>query len=494
MRRMKIVIALCLTTILALGLIACGKKKSDDEKASATDATPVDATTEEATTEETTAATTEAGPQENQVEDEDVPQYEGYNLLWHDEFNGTELNDVNWSYDPHKPGWTNAELQEYTESTDNVFIKDGALILKAIKTVDDSGKDYYTSGKVKSVRKQDFTYGKVCVRAKVPAGQGLWPAIWMMPTKESKYGTWPRCGEIDIMEILGNQPEITYGTIHYGEPHAEQQGSYILEGETFADDFHEFSVEWEPGELRFYVDGNLFHTCNDWFTAAKGDAEKPYPAPFDQDFYVQLNLAVGGTWPGNPDETTDFSKAEFVIDYVRVYQKPEYDTNVTRPEKVFREPTADGNLVWNGDFSEKESVGDSENWSFGLFAGGSGEAEIGDGEIIITGTKAGTETHSLQLVQADLPLYQGHKYKVTFDACADEDRTMIVCVSAPNANWARYLEDTKVDLKKDYQSFEYEFEMVEKDDNNGRIEFNMGSQKSTATIRIKNVRVVDITN
>lgn len=484
MKKSKLFFALCLTTALAIGVTACGKKK-DKEDDGKTDQTPSDATSEDGKTEEV--------PLQNQVSDEEIPQYEGYNLLWHDEFNGTELNFDNWSYDPHEPGWTNAELQEYTESTDNVFIKDGNLVLKAIKTVDESGNDYYTSGKIKSARKQDFTYGKVVVRAKIPEGQGLWPAIWMMPTKESLYGTWPRCGEIDIMETLGNQPEIAYGTIHYGEPHAEQQGKYTLEGETFADDFHEFSVEWEPGEMRFYIDGNLYHTCNDWFTAAKGDPEKPYPAPFNQDFYVQLNLAVGGTWPGNPDETTDFSKAEFYVDYVRVYQKPEYDTNVTKPEKIFREPTEDGNLIWNGSFAEQEALDDEENWFFLLFSDGKGEAKIEDDEIIITSSAAGSEDYSVQLVQPDLPMYMGHTYKLTFEACADEDRTMITCVSAPNAGWVRYLADTKVELTTEYQTYEYEFKMTERDDNYGRLEFNMGNQDSTATIRIKNVRIEDIT-
>ncbi len=277
---------------------------------------------------------------------------DGYNLLWSDEFDGTELNMEKWNYEQHAPGWTNAELQEYTDSTDNMYIEDGKLVIRAIKTKDESGNDYYTSGKVTGQNKTDFLYGKVVVSAKVPKGQGLWPAIWMMPTQESKYGQWPKCGEIDIMEVLGNQPEIAYGTIHYGEPHAEQQGIYTLENGSFADDFHEYSVEWEPGEMRFYIDGNLYHTVNQWFTAVEGQEDKPYPAPFDQTFFVQLNLAVGGTWPGNPDETTDFENAKFIIDYVRVYQKPEYDTNVEKPAIEFRKPTDDGNLIYNGDFAD----------------------------------------------------------------------------------------------------------------------------------------------
>lgn len=425
-----------------------------------------------------------------EVTEDQVPQLDGYNLLWHDEFNGTEMNMDIWSYDPHEPGWTNAELQEYTTSTDNVFVRDGKLVLKAIKTQTDNGRDYYTSGKVKTRGKQDFMYGKVVARAKVPAGQGLWPAIWMMPTWESTYGNWPKCGEIDIMEVLGNEPDLTYSTIHYGEPHAEQQGTYRLPaGETFADTFHDYSVEWEPGEMRFYLDDNLILTVNDWFTAMPGADEEPYPAPFNQDFYVQLNLAVGGTWPGNPDATTDFDKAEFEIDYVRVYQKEEYDMNVEKPAKEFRAATADGNLIYNGDFSESEALNDDDIWSFLVFEGGVGSASIENGMMVVTTENAGSVDYSIQLVQPEVPMIKGNTYKLTFEACAAEERSMIVCVSAPTAGWVRYLADTKVALGTDWQTYSYEFTMNDKDDNNGRLEFNMGAKGSTAEISIKNVRL-----
>ncbi|HBZ77910.1 MAG TPA: laminarinase, partial [Clostridiales bacterium] len=133
---------------------------------------------------------------ETEVKSE-IPAIEGYDLLWNDEFDGEKMDESKWNYEPHEPGWTNNELQEYTSSTDNVFVRDGNLVLKAIKTEKD-GKEYYTSGKVTGQNKTDFTYGKVVVSAKVPEGQGLWPAIWMMPKDESHYGQWPKCGEIDI--------------------------------------------------------------------------------------------------------------------------------------------------------------------------------------------------------------------------------------------------------------------------------------------------------
>ena len=432
-----------------------------------------------------------AKPTEAATEAVDVPEIEGYNLLWNDEFSGSALDESKWNYEPHEPGWTNEELQEYTTSTDNVFLRDGKLVIKAIKS-EKNGKDYYTSGKVTGQNKTDFSYGKVVVSAKVPEGQGLWPAIWMMPKEESYYGQWPKCGEIDIMEVLGNDVSTAYGTLHFGEPHGEIQGTWGLTGQTYADSFHEYSVEWEPGEIRWYIDGNLYNTANDWFTAVQGEDEKPYPAPFDQPFFVQMNLAVGGTWPGNPDATTDFDKAEFEVDYVRVYQKPEYNMNVKKPEKKFREALEDGNFIFNGDFSEAEDLTDDVNWKFLLFNGGEGSAEIKDNMIVITSQAEGTEEYSVQLVQPDLPMIKGKKYRVTFDAYADEERDIVVCVSAPSAGWIRYLQDTKLTLTTEKQSFTYDFEMKEKDDNNGRLEFNMGKRGSTATVYISNVRVEEI--
>lgn len=471
MKKLRMTSAILALTML-VSLCACDKKET---------------TTTEALTSEPT--TTETVPAEVKTQ---TPDIEGYNLLWADEFDGDAMDESKWNYEPHEPGWVNNELQEYTTSTDNVFVRDGKLVLKAIKS-EKNGKDYYTSGKVTGQNKTDFLYGKVVVSAKVPEGQGLWPAIWMMPKDESYYGQWPKCGEIDIMESLGHQTNISYSTIHYGEPHGEQQGSIERSGaDSFSAKFHEYSVEWEPGEMRFYTDGELVLTCNDWFTAVQGEDDKPYPAPFDQPFFVQPNLAVGGNWPGNPDATTDFSKAEFEIDYVRVYQKPSYDTNVSKPELPFREALPDGNFIRNGNFSEVEDLTDDVDWKFLLFNGGEGAAEIRDGEMIITSTNCGTEEYSVQLVHPDLPMRKGHKYKVTFDIKADEERKCIVCISAPNAGWIRYLPDTSIDVPTEWKTYEFEIEMKEKDDNNGRLEFNMGKHGDTATIHITNVRVEEI--
>ena len=483
--------ALLAACVMLVSMASCGDSSKTDTSSSKSESSSTASSAADSSSEADPSSDADSSAVDTSKTDETTPDIEGYKLLWSDEFNGTKLNEDNWVYDPHEPGWTNNELQEYTTSTDNVFVREGKLVLKAIKESRD-GKAYYTSGKIKSQNKKDFLYGKVTISAKVPQGQGLWPALWMMPTDEGKYGQWPKCGEIDIMEVLGNEVNKAYGTVHYGEPHGEQQGTVTLESGSFADSYHEYSVEWEPGEMRWYIDGKEYLKVNDWFTAVQGEEDKPYPAPFDQTFYVQMNLAVGGDWPGKPDSTTDFDKAEFEVDYIRVYQKPSYDTNVKKPEQKFREATADGNFIYNGDFSKQEDLTDDTDWKFLLFNDGQGSAEIKNNEIVITSTAEGTEEYSVQLVQFDQPMIKGKKYRVTFDAYAEAERTMKVAVTAPNQGWIRYLPDTSLDLKTTKQSYKYEFEMKDRTDPTGRLEFNMGKCGSTATIHISNVRLEEI--
>lgn len=318
--------------------------------------------------------------------------YEGYNLKWEDQFDGETLNRDDWNVELHDPGWVNNELQSYVDSPENIYIEDGSLVLKPVETVNEDGSVSYTSGRVNTQNKHDFKYGLFEARVKVPKGQGFLPAFWMMPTDENLYGQWPRCGEIDIMEVLGNDTDTSYGTIHYGNPHSESQGNYTLEEGTFSDEYHVFDVEWEPGKISWYVDGKPIHTEDNWYSAIEGQGEITYPAPFDQPFYIILNLAVGGNWPGNPDETTDIANAAYYIDYVKVYQKDSYDENVTKPveEVILRDPDENGNYVVNGDFSVKEDLTDEKDWTFLTALGGEAEAGIEDNEIAVTTENEGT--------------------------------------------------------------------------------------------------------
>ncbi|MBD5513135.1 MAG: family 16 glycosylhydrolase, partial [Lachnospiraceae bacterium] len=411
----------------------------------------------------------------------------GYKLVWEDDFNGDELNRDDWNVELHDPGWVNAELQAYVDTTDNISVKDGNLVIQAIKD-----GDKYTSGRINTQNKHDYTYGKFEVRAKVPSGKGFLPAFWMMPTDENYYGQWPKCGEIDVMEVMGQETNVAYSTLHFGEPHTQQQGTYKLSKGDFSKEFHVYACEWDPDEFRFYVDGNLFYTVNDWFTQKTGFGKVAYPAPYDQPFYMILNLAVGGSWVGYPDEKTQFGdNAQLVVDYVRVYQKDKYDTNVEKPDKevYLREPDESGNYIINGDFAKAEKLPKGANWQLLEAGDGKAKAAIKNKELQITTTNAGELNYSVQIVQADLPLEEGGKYRLSYDAYADEARTMITDISAPDRGYIRYLEDKTDELTKDKQHFEHEFDMKSDSDANGRVEFNLGNQGSTAKVYITNVRL-----
>ncbi len=267
--------------------------------------------------------------------------YDGYKKVWSDEFNGDSLNRADWNVEIHEKGWVNNELQEYVDSAENIQVKDGKLIINPVKKVTDgdtsSTKEAasYTSGRVSTQNKQTFTYGRFECRAKVPKGQGYLPAFWLMANDENVYGQWPRCGEIDCMEVMGQETNKAYGTLHYGNPHSQSQGTYtITDGADFSDDFHIYTCDWEPGKITWYVDGVKYHEESEWHSTTVGQGTLAYPAPFDQPFYIILNLAVGGSWVGNPNDETSFENNPYVIDYVRVYQKDSYDEDVKRPGKI----------------------------------------------------------------------------------------------------------------------------------------------------------------
>lgn len=247
------------------------------------------------------------------------PQSDLYTLVWEENFDGDSLDINSWSYHLGTGaqyglnGWGNNELQYYTDRKDNVYLKNGYLVIEAKK--EDFEDREYTSGKILTQNKHDWLHGKIEVRAKLPETQGIWPAIWMLPTK-NEYGWWPASGEIDIMELLGHQPDTVYATIHYGnsfEDRGHNTGKYYLTGSSFADDFHTYAIDWEPGIIIWFIDGEKYHQANT-------TTIKPFTWPFDKSFHLILNVAVGGYWPGYPDETTVFPQ-RMTVDYVRVYQK-----------------------------------------------------------------------------------------------------------------------------------------------------------------------------
>ncbi len=246
-----------------------------------------------------------------------------YDLVWSDEFDGPEIDDSKWSYDlgdgcdisEDLCGWGNNELEYYTDRPENAYIEDGNLVIEAIKEIPFYlGQHQYTSARMVTKNKGDWKYGRIDVRAKMPIGQGLWPAIWMLPT-DNVYGGWPKSGEIDIMEYLGHEPEKVFGTIHYGHDfwRFNSQGLELEEG-NFHEDFHLFTVYWTEDCIQFQMDGIDVGEANTRSTTL------PTTFPFDQEFHMILNVAVGGNLPGNPDASTRFPQT-MEVDFVRVYQE-----------------------------------------------------------------------------------------------------------------------------------------------------------------------------
>lgn len=270
--------------------------------------------------------------------------------MWADEFEGTSVDPAHWESmtgNGHAygiPGWGNDELQYYTAA--NATVGDGVLTITA-REQSVAGYDY-TSARLRTKGLGDWKYGRFEMRARLPEGQGLWPAFWMLPT-DNVYGSWAASGEIDIVEALGQRPERIYGTLHFGgmAPANDSSGSaHDLPAGT-ASAFHTYAVEWEEGEVRWYVDDIHYATRTSWWSAGG-----PFPAPFDQDFHLLLNLAVGGRWPGNPDETTAFPQS-LIVDYVRVYQRP---ADIAPPRRIF-DDMEHGNPFGNGWFAFDGSVG-----------------------------------------------------------------------------------------------------------------------------------------
>lgn len=236
--------------------------------------------------------------------------YAGKTLVWSDEFDGDAIDLNNWTYDLGAHGWGNQELQLYTSNSDNSYVNEGNLLIVA----KDEGP-MYTSARMKSIGLQEFQYGRIDVRAVLPKGQGIWPAIWMLGANFPTAG-WPACGEIDIMELIGSAPNYVHGTVHYGNDYSQHQhtgqGTGIPFGQTFADEFHVFSIDWNESGITWLLDDQPFYSINQNVTGSQN-------YPFDNPFFFILNIAVGGQWPGYPDETTEFPQY-MAVDYVRVFQ------------------------------------------------------------------------------------------------------------------------------------------------------------------------------
>jgi beta-glucanase (GH16 family) len=249
------------------------------------------------------------------------PRQQTWTMTWSDEFdgpNGSAPDSAKWTYDTGGKGWGNNDLETYTNRTQNAYLQDGFLVIQALNDVftgTDGVTRNYTSARLKTQGRFRQTYGRFEARIKIPYGQGLWPAFWMLGDDIGAVG-WPSCGEIDIMENIGKEPSMAHGSMH-GPGYSGDKGltgAYTLPSGKFSDDFHVFAVEWEPNVVRFYVDGNLYET------RTPRDTPQGARWAYGHPFFILLNVAVGGNWPGNPDATTTFPQ-KMLVDYVRVYAR-----------------------------------------------------------------------------------------------------------------------------------------------------------------------------
>ncbi len=447
-----------------------------------------------------------------------------WELSWSDEFEGTEIDRTKWTYDignwiidgngdPIVKGWGNNELEYYTDSSDNSYVEDGKLIIKALEeeTTDHLGSYDYTSAKLKTKNLFSQKYGRFEISAKLPLGQGLWPAFWMLP-EDDVYGGWAASGEIDIMEAWGSKPTLMSGAIHYGglsPKNTFSGGQTTLEDDGTINEFHEYAIEWLPGKITWFVDDVPYHTESSWYSVDENGENYAFPAPFDQEFYMVMNLAVGGWFDGDPDENTEFP-AQMEVDYVRVYESKNdkygdvYISDVeleTLPDGA-KLPTADGNYISNGGFTEPiqnnvdASLPFEYYWNFVHVSdfGGSGSQSIvevdGQNYAQVDITSGGNQNYAVQLIQ-ETTLGTGRYYKVSFDAKSTGNRSMNMKMGGgPDRGYAVYSSSYDIQLSEEWTHFEEVFLMQADTDIKARLEMNLGLD--TKSVWIGNVRVEEI--
>jgi len=382
---------------------------------------------------------------------------DGYTLIWSDEFDGSALNMDNWTYELGNwktddkgnyitNGWGNNEQEFYTDS--NTTVKDGILTIAARKenlTDPVQGSYEYTSARLSTQHKFSTCGGRIEVRARCDSGKSLWPAIWMLP-EDSVYGGWAASGEIDIMEGWGSTPEKICGTIHFGDVwpgNTYLTNDYVFpEGDSTVN-WHTYSVEWNSNEMHWYVDDKLYSTQSDWYSV-----NRAYPAPFDQNFYILLNLAVGGHFDGidgiyaDPGIFADGEK-HFDIDYVRVYRK-------------------DGTA-----FSPTEQT----SAALSLYREG---ADAGltnkDGSTQVHIESTGELPYSVMGLLENQPVKAGESHKLSFTASSSLSRQINVTVE--DSSYTRYLDEV-ITIGAEPQDFTFDVDFAA--DMNVDIKFLMGN-------------------
>lgn len=439
----------------------------------------------------------------------------GWHLVWNDEFDGKEIDSSKWDFQLGTGsqyglvGWGNNELQYYRK--ENAFVKDGNLVIEARK--EDFQGQAYTSARLRTVKDDDSqlftkTYGRIEARIKMPSGNGIWPAFWLLPATKD-YGTWASSGEIDIMEAKGRLPNRIYGTVHFGQAWPGNKysgGMYKFKNASTISDFHVYSLEWEPGLLRWLVDDEVFYETSQWWSLGVNESMPyDYPAPFDKPFYILLNLALGGNYDGGVNPEDYVFPAQMLVDYVRVYDKDQpYAENVKRPvpqrdQDFFEalETSENNNFIFDKDIQKPVSesgqkslltteIMDKENraWYFlGLqeYAGSASYENI-DGGCLVKIDNPGNQNYSVQLIQ-HLPIAKGYSYKIEFDAKALTPRKIALKLGGDADNsWAVYSPEYYPELTQELRHYSYFFTMENPSDSTARLEFNLGLDSNAVFI------------
>ncbi|MDO5291948.1 MAG: carbohydrate binding domain-containing protein [bacterium] len=484
-------------------------------------------------------ATEENVPKIGQIVDittkeSEVEETKDWQLVWNDEFSGTALDQSKWGYmvgtgaEYGNDGWGNSECEYYTAG-ENAEVKDGKLIITAKQTGDQASKyggKAYTSTRIWTKGNSGCTengtnaagteggqalfakkYGRFEAAISLPEGTGYWPAFWMMPAYD-KYGVWAASGEIDIMEARGRVTNSVGGTIHYGDVWPNNKyngGTYTKEGFNTSDE-HVYALEWEPGEMRWYVDNELYYKTSNWFSKSSDNADDyTYGAPFDQPFYIMLNLAVGGNYDeGQLDQTIDGGQMK--VDYVRVYdlvgqdgKVGNYNENVT-PSTATVGELLGGKVGDNLTSSSLDTINkvvedydknSSNGWDLLALSGFGGDASAAyaDNAAKISIANGGSQTYSVQLTHK-LPLTYGYTYQVSFKAKADAKRTASVKLGQAGGSFAAYTDTFIPEIMTDWNSYIYTFDMKSETDENCRLEINMG--QNTSSVYVKDLQVVSI--
>lgn len=392
--------------------------------------------------------------------------------VWSDEFEYTGLPDpATWGYDVGGGGYGNQELQYYTESRlENASVGNGMLSITAKK--ESYGGNNYTSARLVTRGKGDWLYGKVEVRAKLPRGRGMWPAIWLLPT-DWAYGNWPASGELDMMENVGYDSTRVHSNIHtqsYNHTIQTNKGDNVTLVDPW-DTWHVYRLEWYPDSVSYWVDDtHIFRFANE----GTGFAEWP----FDKRFHLILNIAVGGTWGGAEGVDDSRFPQSMYVDYVRVFQQ---DTS----QNGGVTPPPEGELVWNGGFSQAAIRWEPVGYYEAAYASGTVDQET----YKVSVTTAGTQNWHVQFSQAGIAFEQGKTYRIRFRARSSLSRQIAVAGNQNISPWLTYGKE-EFSLTTVWQDYSFDFTMTSPTDPAARLEFDLGGIQSEVWIDDASIQVV----